>query len=102
MKEEVKYKNIKDIDLKEEAQYENIEDVDSKEEVKYENIEEAEDKNLEGADLLKSLLKGLYNISSKEVNLKETDFSELDMKKLKENSVDINVEYDMNWQDDDS
>ncbi|MHB7996604.1 RNA polymerase subunit sigma [Clostridium botulinum] len=101
-KEEVKYENIEDEDLKEEVQYKNIEDIDLKEEAQYENIEEAEDKNLEGADLLKILLKDLYNISSKEVNLKETDFSELDMKKLKENSVDINVEYDMNWQDDDS
>ncbi|MDI6920541.1 RNA polymerase subunit sigma, partial [Clostridium botulinum] len=82
--------------------YENIEGIDLKEEVQYENIGEAEDKNLEETDSLKSLLKGLYNISSKEANLKETDFSELDMKKLKENSVDINVEYDMNWQDEDS
>ncbi|MCS4513630.1 RNA polymerase subunit sigma [Clostridium botulinum] len=101
-KEEVEYENIEDEDFKEEVQYKNIEDIDLKEEAQYENIEEAEDKNLEGADLLKILLKDLYNISSKEVNLKETDFSELDMKKLKENSVDINVEYDMNWQDDDS
>ncbi len=102
LKEEVQYKNIEDEDFKEEVQYENIEDIDLKEEVQYENIEQAEDKNLEETDSLKSLLKGLYNISSKESNLKETDFSELDMKKLKENSVDINVEYDMNWQDEDS
>ncbi|NFP52743.1 RNA polymerase subunit sigma [Clostridium botulinum] len=111
LKEEVQYENIEDGDLKEEVQYENIKDVDFKEEVQYgdtkdrdfkekgqyENTERVENKNIEERDFSKDI----YKINLQEINLEGNDFNEIDMEKLKENSINIDVEYDMNSKEND-
>ncbi|KRU24583.1 hypothetical protein WG71_34020 [Clostridium sporogenes] len=110
-KEEVQYGDIKDADLKEEVQYENIKDVDFKEEVQYgdtkdrdfkekgqyENTERVENKNIEERDFSKDI----YKINLQEINLEGNDFNEIDMEKLKKNSINIDVEYDMNSKEND-
>ncbi|WP_409068513.1 hypothetical protein ACFLKB_14200 [Clostridium sp. FAM 1755] len=114
-KEESQYNNEED-NSEEVLQYENIEDYNTNEEMEYEHIEDAqyeevketnlqyeneEYKNTEASNLQNDVQhEDVENIKLKEEvehdDIKDADFSEADMEKLRENSINIDVEYDMN------
>jgi len=87
LKEEIEYEDIKDVDFREEVEYEDIKDGNFKEEVEYKNAEEIVSNNL---------AQSIYDLNLQEVNLEETDLNEMDIEKLKENAINIDMEYDMN------
>ncbi|NFJ12419.1 RNA polymerase subunit sigma, partial [Clostridium botulinum] len=45
--------------------------------------------------------KDIYKINLQEINLEGNDFNEIDMEKLKKNSINIDMEYDMNSKEND-
>ena len=92
LKEEIEYEDIKDVDFREEVEYEDIKDGNFKGEVEYKNVEEIVSNNLGEINLVQSI----YDLNLQEVNLEETDFNEMDIEKLKENAINIDMEYDMN------
>ncbi|ENK1242090.1 hypothetical protein K8O96_16985 [Clostridium sporogenes] len=101
-KEELQYDNIEYYNPNEEMEYEHIEDAQY-EEVKETNLqyENEEYKNTEASNLQNDVQhEDVENIKLKEEvehdDIKDADFSEADMEKLRENSINIDVEYDMN------
>ncbi len=101
-KEELQYDNIEDYNPNEEMEYEHIEDAQY-EEVKETNLqyENEECKNTEASNLQNEVQhEDVENIKLKEKveydDIKDADFTEIDMEKLRENSINIDVEYDMN------
>ncbi|HIG0359940.1 RNA polymerase subunit sigma [Clostridium sporogenes] len=106
LKEEVQYEEVEESNLKEKAQAEGTQGVNLKEEIEYEdikdgnfkgnieykNVEEIVNNNLDEINLAQSI----YDLNLQEVNLEETDFNEMDIEKLKENAINIDMEYDMN------
>ncbi|MCR1934029.1 hypothetical protein [Clostridium tepidum] len=118
-KEELKYSNVEN-NFEQELQYNNAED-NFKAELQYDNIKnydsnkERENKHIEDAQYKEVNEKSLQNENENCENMegmnlenevqyddiKNANFSEIDMEKLMENSINIDVEYDMNSSEND-